>query len=53
MLAEKSSVAPSTISAIENGKTPHFGTIHKLAAAFGVEIEDIAWPGDPLGLNDA
>jgi transcriptional regulator with XRE-family HTH domain len=42
-LGEEAGVSPTTVSGIENGKIsrPHFGTIRKLAAALGVEPEEL------------
>lgn len=51
-LSQLAGIAVSTITSIEAGVTPRYGTIHKLAEALGLRIDDILWPGDPLGLND-
>lgn len=58
-LAEKAGVAVSTITRIESGKPAkpgsrpiRFDTIQSIADALGVQKEDIAWPGDPLGLGE-
>ena len=42
-LAEEAGVSPTTVSGIENGRIsrPHFGTLRKLAAALGVEPENL------------
>ena len=42
-LAEEAGISPTTVSGIENGRIsrPHFGTVRKLAAALGVEPEDL------------
>lgn len=42
-LAEEAGVSPTTVSGIESGRIsrPHFGTLRKLAAALGVEPEDL------------
>ena len=45
-LAEKAGVSPSTIVNIEREQTvPHFRTIRKLAAALGVEPEELVRVG--------
>ena len=42
-LAEEAGVSPTTVSGIENGRIsrPHFGTLRKLAAALGVEPQEL------------
>jgi transcriptional regulator with XRE-family HTH domain len=42
-LAEEAGVSPTTVSGIESGRIsrPHFGTLRKLAAALGVEPEEL------------
>ena len=50
-LAEKAEVAASSITRIENGQTPRYATIRKIADALGVRPDEIDWPGDPLGLE--
>ena len=41
-LAREAGVSPTTVSGIESGRIsrPHFGTLHKLARALGVEPEE-------------
>jgi len=41
-LAREAGVSPTTVSGIESGRIsrPHFGTLRKLAGAFGVEPEE-------------
>lgn len=51
-LARLAGVAVSSITRIEDGQTPRYLTIRKIADALGVRPEDIAWPGDPLGLDE-
>ena len=51
-LAKKANVAASTIMDIERGARPQMRTIRKLADALDMSPADIAWPGDPLGLQD-
>jgi len=48
MLSEKSGVGTTTIHRIESGATfPRYVTIRKLAAALGVEPEELVeWEGD-------
>jgi transcriptional regulator with XRE-family HTH domain len=51
-LSEVSGVAVTTIIAIERNELtshPQLRTIKKLAAALGVDPQDVEWPGDPLG----
>lgn len=56
-LAYKAGVAVSTITRIEQGKTGEkdrpirFGTMTKIAEALGMRLDEINWPGDPLGLE--
>lgn len=50
-LAEKAGVTVSSVSRIEAGSVPRYGTLRALAAALGVKPEEIRWPGDPLGIN--
>jgi transcriptional regulator with XRE-family HTH domain len=41
-LAARSGLAMSTVSRIETGdRTPSYGALEKLAAAFGVEVRDL------------
>lgn len=42
-LAREAGVSPTTVSGIENGRIsrPHFGTVRKLARAFGVPPEEL------------
>lgn len=42
-LAEEAGISPTTVSGIENGRIsrPHFGTLHKLAVALGVDSEEL------------
>jgi transcriptional regulator with XRE-family HTH domain len=42
-LAAEAGVSPTTVSGIENGRIsrPHFGTLRKLAAALGVEPQEL------------
>lgn len=42
-LARKAGVSPTTVSGIENGRIsrPHFGTVRKLARAFGVRPDEL------------
>ena len=48
-LGKRAGVAASTVLKIEQGATPHLGTIGKLASALELDAHSIAWPGDPLG----
>lgn len=45
-LAEEAGVSPTTVSGIEGGRIlrPHFGTVRKLAQAFGVHPEELLSP---------
>lgn len=41
-VADAADLSPTTVRAIESGRTrPHFRTLSKLAAAFGVRVEDL------------
>lgn len=50
-LARAAGVADTTVADIERGSVPRYRTILKISNALGCRPEDIAWPGDPLGLG--
>ena len=51
-LAKEAGVSSGTVSAIEHGEAvPRMPTIRKLATALGLAPSDIAWPHDPLELE--
>lgn len=52
-LAERAGVSRSTLHHLEHGTTQHprLLTLHRLARAFGVEVEVFAPPGAPLGFG--
>lgn len=50
-LAEEAGISPTTVSGIESGRIshPHFGTLHKMAEALGVEPQDFLSMQEPPG----
>jgi DNA-binding XRE family transcriptional regulator len=53
-LAQKAQLHQNTVGKIEKGKVrPTMRTIRAIARALEVEPSAIAWPGDPLALEEA
>lgn len=51
-LAKLADIAVTTVRGIERGAVPRFDTIRRLSDALGCQPDEIAWPDNPLGLDE-